>query len=76
MNVQLVGIQNINFNNNSGEKISGKNLFCAFKDENVEGLRTEKFFVSDSIVIPDVKLNSTISIDFNFKGKIEAIHKG
>ncbi len=76
MKVQLVGIQPINFINNSdGKTISGTNLYCAFQDNNVEGLRTEKFFVKSEITIPEVKLNSTISIEFNFKGKIEAINK-
>ncbi len=76
MKVQLVGTQPINFINNSdGKTISGTNLYCAFQDNNVEGLRTEKFFVNSDISIPDVKLNSTISIEFNFKGKILKIEK-
>lgn len=44
MQARLLGIQHINFTNNTGEQINGNNIFCAFKDENVEGLRTEKFF--------------------------------
>ena len=74
MNVQLVGLQPINFTSD-GKTISGTNLYCAFQDNNVEGLRTEKFYVSSDISIPDVKLNSTISIEFNFKGKILGIQK-
>lgn len=74
MNVQLVGKQPINFTTD-GKTVSGTNLFCAFQDNNVEGLRTERFFVSNDISIPDVKLNSTISIEFNFKGKILKIEK-
>ena len=47
MKAKLVGVQDIHFTNNSGEEISGTNIFCAFQDENVEGLRTEKFFIKD-----------------------------
>lgn len=76
MQAQLIGVQKINFTNNSGEKINGLNLFVAFPDENVEGLRTEKFFLKEGIVLPkDTKLNDTINLAFNHKGKIEAVYK-
>ncbi len=76
MQVQLVGVQQINFTNGNGEKINGKNLFVAFRDENVEGLRTEKFFLKEGIALPkDTKLNDTIEISFNHKGKIEMVYK-
>ena len=73
MKAKLVGVQDIHFTNNSGEEISGTNIFCAFQDENVEGLRTEKFFIKDGIALPkDTKLND---ISFNMKGKVEMIFK-
>lgn len=76
MQAQLVGVQYVDFKNNSGETISGKNIFVAFKDENVEGLRTEKFFLKEGIELPkDTKLNSTLELSFNHKGKIEAVYK-
>lgn len=76
MQVQLVGVQQINFTNGNGEKISGKNLFVAFRDENVEGLRTEKFFLKEGIALPkDTKLNDAIELSFNHKGKIEMVYK-
>lgn len=76
MQVKLVGVQNINFTNNSGESIKGTNIFVGFKDENVEGLRTEKFFLKDGIALPkETKLNDTIDLSFNHKGKIEMIYK-
>ncbi|WP_300382440.1 hypothetical protein [Clostridium sp.] len=76
MQVKLVGVQNINFTNNSGESIKGTNIFVGFKDENVEGLRTEKFFIKDGIALPkETKLNDTIDLSFNHKGKIEMIYK-
>ncbi|GAB6168566.1 hypothetical protein JCM1393_10260 [Clostridium carnis] len=76
MVVKIVGVQNLNFTNNSGEVIKGMNIFVAFKDENVEGLRTEKFFLKDGLNIPkDIKANETIDISFNHRGKIEMINK-
>lgn len=75
MQVKLVGVQRVNFTNNAGEAIKGTNIFCAFKDENVEGLRTEKFFLKDEIKLPDCKINDTIEISFNMKGKVEMLYK-
>ena len=76
MKVKLIGVQGIHFTNNNGEEISGTNIFCAFQDENVEGLRTEKFFLKNGITLPkETKLNDTIDINFNMKGKVEMISK-
>lgn len=76
MVAKFLGVQGIHFVNNNGEEVNGTNIFCAFQDENVEGLRTEKFFLKDGITLPkDTKLNDTINITFNMKGKVEAIFK-
>ena len=76
MQVKIVGVQNVNFTNNSGEVIKGMNIFVGFKDENVEGLRTEKFFLKEGISLPkETKLNDTIDLSFNHKGRIEMINK-
>lgn len=76
MLVKIVGVQNLNFTNNSGEVIKGMNIFVGFKDENVEGLRTEKFFLKEGISLPkETKLNDTIDLSFNHKGKIQMINK-
>ena len=75
MQVSLVGVQRVNFTNNVGEVIKGTKLFCAFKDENVEGLRTEAFFVKPEVKIPECNINDAIELSFNMKGKIEKISK-
>lgn len=75
MQVKLVGLQRVNFTNNAGEVIKGTKLFCAFRDENVEGLRTESFFIKPEIKIPECKINDAIELSFNMKGKIEMIYK-
>lgn len=76
MRAKLLGIQVVDFLNGSGEKISGWNIFTGFEDANVQGLRTEKFFLKKGISLPeDVKLNDDIEISFNYKGKVEKIQK-
>lgn len=75
MTVKLLGIQLVNFTNNNGETIKGTNIYCCFKDDGVEGLRTEKFFLKDGIKLPECKVNDTIDISFNMKGKVEMIYK-
>lgn len=76
MQVKLVGVQQINFKNNNGENISGITIFCLFKQENVEGYRAEKFFLKSEIEFPtDTKLNDTLEISFNMKGKPTMISK-
>ena len=75
MQVKLVGAQPVNLTSKNGETINGTSIFCAFKDENVDGLRTEKFFISPEIKLPDCKLNDIIDISFNMKGKVEMVYK-
>ena len=75
MQVSLVGVQRVNFTNNVGEVIKGSKLYCAFEDSNVEGLRTEAFFVKPEVKIPECKINDAIELSFNMKGKIEKISK-
>lgn len=76
MRGRLEGVQSIRFTNSTGEEISGMNIFIAFQDENVEGLKTEKFFLKSNISLPkDTKINDMLEISFNYKGKIESIKK-
>ena len=76
MRGRLEGVQKISFTNSAGEEISGMNIYVAFQDENVEGLKTEKFFLKSNISLPkDTKINDMLEISFNYKGKIESIQK-
>ena len=45
MQAQLLGVQYVDFKNNSGETISGTNIFVAYKESGVEGMRAEKYFL-------------------------------
>lgn len=76
MQAKLLGFMGVDFTNKDGEQIVGMNIFAAFKDENVHGLRTEKIFLKEGISLPEqVKINDTLEISFNYKGKIESITK-
>lgn len=76
MRARLLGLGVVDFTNNTGERISGWNMFTGFEDANVQGLHTEKFFLKEGVALPkDVKLNDEIEIFFNYKGKVEKIEK-
>lgn len=71
----LLGIQNVDFKNSTGESIKGTNLFCAYEDQGVNGYRTEKFFVKPEVKLPELKLKDSIVLNFNLKGKVESVTK-
>lgn len=76
MKAKLLGVQKVGFTNNNGEVISGVNIFVAFPEENVDGVRTEKYWLKDGINLPkDTKLNDVIDISFDRKAKVEMIFK-
>lgn len=76
MLVQLQGIESIHFQNNSGQEIKGIKLHVAFPSEVVDGLQVEHFFLKDGINLPkDTKLNDTINIEFNHRGRIQGVNK-
>lgn len=76
MKAKILRVQKVGFTNNNGEVISGTNIFVAFPDENVEGVRTEKFWLKDGINLPkDTKLNDMLEIAFDRKAKVEMIYK-
>lgn len=76
MVMQLLGFQKISFVNNSGEAINGSNLYLGYKHENVNGIKTDKFFIKDNIVIPkNINLNDMLNVSFTNTGKIESISK-
>lgn len=76
MQAKLIGVMGVDFTNANGEQIQGTNIFMAFKDENVQGLRTEKFFLKNDLTLPEqTKINDTLELSFNYKGKIEFVNK-
>ena len=76
MKATLLGVQRVHFTSNDGQPVNGNSFYIAFSDENVEGLKTDKVFVREGIEIPkDIKLNDSIDLSFNMKGRVEKIVK-
>lgn len=76
MIVTYVGKRPVQFVNDMGETISGKTIYCMFKDPNVTGFRTEHFYLKEDIPFPDdISVQETIEITFNMKGKPEAVKR-
>lgn len=71
----VFGVQNINFKNNDGDLVRGTNLFLGFKDENVIGLKAQKFFLKEDFKLPDIKPNDKLHLTFDMKGRITEIKK-
>ena len=77
MQAKLLGVMDVNFTNNNGEIVSGRNIFCSFLDANVHGQRCEKFFLNNNkVLLPkETKINDTLNLIFDYKGRIENIEK-
>ena len=76
MKAKLVGIQPLHFTNSSGEVISGTNIFCLFEEENVQGVKADRFFLREGFSLPaGVQINDLLDLSFNMRGKIEKIEK-
>lgn len=74
MEVKILGIQDIDFENKQGERIVGVNLFCSSEDDYVHGFRTDKFFISRRLTPPDgFKVNSYYDILFGRRGNVDKI---
>ncbi|MBE6814370.1 MAG: hypothetical protein E7522_02855 [Ruminococcaceae bacterium] len=75
MQFKLLGIQPINFTNKNGEVISGTNIYVAYADENVTGLKSDKFFLKEEINLPDCKPNDNLQLAFDMRGRVINIEK-
>lgn len=73
MKAKLVGVQGIHFTNNSGEEVNGTKIYCAFQDENVEGLRTADFFLKDGITLFCVYDNYACYISCNMCNRVDSV---
>lgn len=79
--VHLVGLQPLDFENQSGETIKGINLHINYEDENVYGKKADKKFLSDILCKNkgyDIDgllqfLDDDIEIEVNLKGKVTGI---
>lgn len=76
MKARLIGINNLNFKNQQGEVITGKNLYIAFEHPETEGLRCDKIFLKAEIDLPaDIKPNDIVELSFDYRGKCERVER-
>lgn len=76
MKAKMVGLQDLQFKNDRGENIVGKNVYILWEDENVVGLKAGKLFLKEGIEVPkDIKINDMVQLSFTMTGKVEAIYK-
>lgn len=72
---KVVGFKIGDFENDKGEKIHFAHLFVLSTDENVVGLKAEKFSVADDDVLNDVTMNGYSKLYFNDKKKVVLIQQ-
>lgn len=68
----LVGARHVSFTDN-GREIKGTRLFATFKDDHVQGLGCESFWVPSSVQMPELKLNMNFDVTYNKYGKVAGI---
>ena len=76
MQIQIVGVQHLDFTNDDGDRVIGTNLHVNLPDPSVDGLKARKIFIAkDFPMPPDIKPNEVVDIDFNDRGKVVRIRK-
>jgi hypothetical protein len=73
MRVKVMGISKLDFVTNDGKTVIGTNLFVAFPDTHVDGMRTERVFVNQNIAMPEMHPGVEADLAFTMRGKIEAV---
>lgn len=84
MNVNLMGVQNLDFENDKGEKIQGIKLHIAYKDQYVSGLKCDSKFLSSeackNLGISEKFLSPLIGkpvvLETDLKGKVIGVTAG
>lgn len=84
MNVNLMGVQKLDFENDKGEKVQGLKLHISFKDPYVSGYKCDSKFISadacKNLGISDSSLSPLIGkpvvLETDLKGKIIGVAAG
>lgn len=75
--MKIVGIRNVDFTAEDGNRISGVSLYCSYEiTKNGSGFAVDKIFVSDgklrdAMYTPDV--GDDVQVHYNRFGKVEAV---
>ena len=78
MKCTLVGFKTLNFTDDEGEKVEGKNVYLAYPDDDVIGCACDRTFIRknvfDSFGITDDQLadavDCAVDVEYGRKGKI------
>lgn len=74
MKYVLMGKKPVNFTAQDGKVINGTTFYVSCEMDGVEGLATDKFFVSaEKLPKKDLVVGSDVEIYFNRFGKVDAI---
>ena len=74
MRAIIYGVQNLDFTTADGAVIKGKSIYCGFENRYVDGLKTNKFFVSaENPACKDLKPDVEIEMSFDYNGRIDNI---
>lgn len=72
---KIVGIQALNYTSKkTGNPVSARNIFLEYKDDNVQGVKTENLFLSNSkFGNEDLRLGMSIAVAYNQFGQPDFI---
>ena len=74
MKVKLLGLQELDFATDRGDKIKGTNIWISYPEKDVTGETAVKCFLSPELLgSTKLSVGLNFNIEFNAKGKIAAI---
>lgn len=74
MKVTVFGVRSVDFTSSDGRAISGATMYIGYEAEGVDGLATEKIFVSaGKLPKKAITPGQDVEIAFNMRGKVEKV---
>lgn len=70
---KIVGIQNIDYVNPAGKRITGVRLHCLFDSNRVEGSGVNQIYVSSKISTENFNIGDEIEVFYNRFGNVERV---
>lgn len=71
--MKVLGVKDVNFKDEKGKSIQGVNVFVAYPEDGVDGLMTEKIFLSlekFDTVCENIKPGMELEVVYNRFGKV------
>ena len=69
----VIGIEDVDYNNKSGKRVLGTRLYCTFDDLKIDGSGCEVFFIGQRVDLPPVSLGDNIQVFYNKYGSIDSV---